>query len=219
MKADAFRENLILRLSVLHVVKQASLHGAPAGMAALLGVTEETLQASLTVSRSGFGPSRDEGGLLTEIHVHLPVPLIPSFFGASAQLKIPHNVLLRSLLHTMMQLPREPSRRARGNWETTSEHASHRRSLSARGADRAALNASSSNLHLSVSVTRALLTAVDLRATANGASRNSYGCLWIADLVDGLLRDASIRPVRNTQMFSTETAYVLPILQGTEKKK
>lgn len=209
--AHDFRRELIERLALTEHARVGAMHGRLAEMATELGVTEATLAAAARLARAGFAPMPEPGPGRSRVEVFIaPAVARPLLVLARQRYGWRRTsgagYLARSVMHAVMQTEREPTVRARGNWEPLEGCDLARYRLTAQGAPR------SKEVHVCVHFSRGLDEAVRLRAMAFGCGRARYVNLWLADLVDGRLADLPIPPVESGQLFESARAYVLPVL-------
>jgi len=174
-------------------------HGARAEDAKKLGVELDVLEEAAARARSGASTVRPP------VFCDLlgPVRLMRPFAALAERLHMERADLLRSMLHAVLQTPREPTKRPGRQWKP----------LLGRESVRSALGGSGSRaMHFKFKVSAGFLRALEQRAVAGGETTQHYIKGWMADLVDGLLADLTLVPVSLADLFEDERAYVLPRL-------
>jgi hypothetical protein len=198
----AVRARIVELLSGTDHAVFAAENGASPDNAALLGVALDVLEEAAAMAGGGHkagAPALVKVDFRCEPSMYRPLSALAHI------LHMKTSDLLRSLLHAVMQTPREPSPRPNRSWKP----------LVGCEAVRARLTMASTRdgttlMHFRFKVSSGLYRALCARAAAHGSVLNRYVKLWMADLIDGRLSELQLVPVPVTQLFADERSYVLP---------
>jgi len=218
MSIENLRRELIQLIAVSNDVKAVALalrgkESDVTDMAKELGVTPKLLSEAIFFAREGFGGAAEVGSIVT---VDLFIP--NDVYVCVDQIAYMHKMnkpkeIIRSLVHVAMQQESEPNERKK--WKKALPGSESIRAklttIASKRDPRKYINIGyNGKVHLYISLTKGLLKAVDMRATAFGTTRTRYILLWVSDLVDGKLMDWHLPRVGDGQMFDNERLYVIP---------
>ena len=216
-KAARVRKTFVEQLALTDVVRWVALYGCAAEVAAAAGVAEDVIHDAI---KQHFGQKEREPLHLRRFTITVPGAIGDPLFGMARRMRMSIAGLARSLMHAAMLTTREPTRREGLDPQTEGARAFRTRmrrpSKDWRGfPDRHQRKRTTlSRRFIRMGVTSGLTTAIERRAAAFGMPVGNYYVAWFADLVDGLLSDLVVEPVRWDQVYAFPENYVLPVLRS-----
>ncbi len=206
---QAFRADLVQRVALTDEARRVAANGMQPGLAEALGVQPDILQQAAVLARRGFA-NQGKIAVREKFDVFLRVELYRAMLGMANYHGLTVPTLIRSTLHKVLQMPREPVARSARQWGPLPGCESFRAQMVALAGP--LKKSRKVYVHLDVQATRGFMAALQTRAHAYGVRRARYVLLWMATLCDGFLNDIPMVAVEFGQLFDDEGAYVLPVV-------
>lgn len=174
-----------------------------------LGVDPEIIRDAILKNKAFFAPVEPAERGKHAKTMQVPDVVYVQLKKVAAKMKIRVGEMIPSLLHAVMQLPREPGNRPTHCWPKLQGPApkTHKERTDKNRWPRT---------HITIITSLGLREALLRRSAAYGVTYGRYIMLWLLEFLDGKLKDVPFVVAKYSQQFGDVNCYVLPRLADPE---